>query len=153
MRTRVTAGHHTPELRLLAQRFKDCFCAGPPAGPEATTAPLLLDEAAEALGVERRRLYDIVNVLEAMQVRGRARAARLRPPAQAGPTRGEAGGKCQPRPVCPPGPACHITRRTRRGLNSLHPALRRPTMQPALRCPAMRPGPPSHTSAHVRACR
>jgi hypothetical protein len=50
---------------VLAERFQDTFCST--AGSAA--AEFNLSEAAEQLTVSRRRLYDIVNVLEPLQVR------------------------------------------------------------------------------------
>jgi hypothetical protein len=52
------------ELVILAERFLDSFCST--AGSAASE--FNLSEAAEQLAVSRRRLYDIVNVLEPLQV-------------------------------------------------------------------------------------
>lgn len=48
---------------LLCEKFQARF-GGPQAGP----ALILLNEAAIELAVPRRRLYDIINVLEAIEV-------------------------------------------------------------------------------------
>lgn len=48
---------------LLCEKFQARF-GGPQAGP----ALILLNEAAIELAVPRRRLYDIINVLEAVEV-------------------------------------------------------------------------------------
>ena len=48
-------------LGLLCEKFIRHFGAG-------VDTPVSLDEAATVLGVERRRIYDIVNVLESIEV-------------------------------------------------------------------------------------
>lgn len=51
------------ELTVLAEKFKEQFCR------EADIAKdVNLNSVADILQVSRRRLYDIVNVLEALQV-------------------------------------------------------------------------------------
>lgn len=56
---------------LLCEKFQARF-----GGSGAAPAPalILLNEAALELAVPRRRLYDIINVLEAVEVRARAHA-------------------------------------------------------------------------------
>lgn len=53
------------ELTVLAERFRRDFCTDHAIGRDVN-----LNDVANALGVQRRRLYDIVNVLEALQVGG-----------------------------------------------------------------------------------
>ena len=50
-------------------------------GGLAVGAPISLDESAVVLGVERRRLYDITNILEALDVLERSHKSRCAPPA------------------------------------------------------------------------
>lgn len=56
------------ELTVLAERFKQQFCTV----AESIGKDLNLNDVAQSLQVSRRRLYDIVNVLEALQVGLRA---------------------------------------------------------------------------------
>ncbi|KAK9918231.1 hypothetical protein WJX75_002424 [Coccomyxa subellipsoidea] len=62
---RISAAHPPckSELMLLCEKFQARF-GGPQAGP----ALILLNEAAIELAVPRRRLYDIINVLEAVEI-------------------------------------------------------------------------------------
>ena len=46
-------------LGLLSAKFVEYYTVG---------SPISLDDAAKRLGVERRRIYDIVNVLESIEV-------------------------------------------------------------------------------------
>lgn len=64
---RISAAHPPckSELMLLCEKFQARFGA-PPAG---TSSLILLNEAAIELSVPRRRLYDIINVLEAVEVK------------------------------------------------------------------------------------
>lgn len=66
---RISAAHPPckSELMLLCEKFQARFGGGAGAGP----ALILLNEAAIELAVPRRRLYDIINVLEAVEVRVR----------------------------------------------------------------------------------
>ncbi len=48
---------------LLCEKFQERF-----GRPQASPALILLNEAAIELAVPRRRLYDIINVLEAVEV-------------------------------------------------------------------------------------
>lgn len=56
------------ELTVLAERFRHEFCTDQAIGRDVN-----LNDVASTLGVPRRRLYDIVNVLEALQVGGPCR--------------------------------------------------------------------------------
>ena len=51
-------------LGLLCARFLTLYAAEPTCGE----SHLSLDEAAQKLGVERRRMYDVVGILEACEV-------------------------------------------------------------------------------------
>ncbi|XP_041833979.1 transcription factor E2F7 isoform X2 [Melanotaenia boesemani] len=55
-------------LGLLCQKFLALYPENPP--PHSTVG-ISLDEVATSLGVERRRIYDIVNVLESLMIVGR----------------------------------------------------------------------------------
>eukprot|EP00775_Hariotina_reticulata_P003698 gene3698-3958_t len=55
------------ELTVLAERFRRDFCTDHAIGRD-----LNLNDVANTLGVQRRRLYDIVNVLEALQMVNRS---------------------------------------------------------------------------------
>ena len=64
---RISAAHPPckSELMLLCEKFQARF-----GDPSANGSSLiLLNEAAIELSVPRRRLYDIINVLEAVEVR------------------------------------------------------------------------------------
>ena len=72
---RISAAHPPckSELMLLCERFQARFGGDPSVGgnPGAQGGPpalILLNEAALELAVPRRRLYDIINVLEAVEV-------------------------------------------------------------------------------------
>jgi hypothetical protein len=60
------------ELTVLAERFRHEFCTDQAIGRDVN-----LNDVASTLGVPRRRLYDIVNVLEALQVGGPCRHCSL----------------------------------------------------------------------------
>ncbi|CDR18040.1 unnamed protein product, partial [Oncorhynchus mykiss] len=54
-------------LGLLCQKFLALY----PDYPTSDTISISLDEVSTSLGVERRRIYDIVNVLESLMIVGR----------------------------------------------------------------------------------
>ncbi|CAL8471637.1 g11179 [Coccomyxa elongata] len=62
---RISAAHPPckSELMLLCEKFQARF-----GQPQASPALILLNEAAIELAVPRRRLYDIINVLEAVEI-------------------------------------------------------------------------------------
>mmetsp|Transcript_11914 Transcript_11914/g.25792 ORF Transcript_11914/g.25792 Transcript_11914/m.25792 type:complete len:604 (-) Transcript_11914:283-2094(-) len=63
-------------LGLLAKKFMDTFASKPVApleGPPEEGSTLSIDDAADALDVERRRIYDIINILESVKVVTRAK--------------------------------------------------------------------------------
>ncbi|BDA47021.1 probable transcription factor E2F8 [Coccomyxa sp. Obi] len=62
---RISAAHPPckSELMLLCEKFQARF-----GRPQASPALILLNEAAIELAVPRRRLYDIINVLEAVEI-------------------------------------------------------------------------------------
>ena len=60
-------------LGMLCSKFLRIY------GGLAVGAPISLDESAVVLGVERRRLYDITNILEALDVLERLHKSRCIP--------------------------------------------------------------------------
>ena len=63
-------------LGLLAKKFMDALASKPVAplgGPPVEGSTLSIGDAAVALCVERRRIYDIINILESVQVVSRAK--------------------------------------------------------------------------------
>lgn len=65
----LSAGHKS-ELTQLAEKFKQQFCQDAHIGKEVN-----LNDVTDVLQVSRRRLYDILGVLEACQARKAAAAA------------------------------------------------------------------------------
>jgi NADH:ubiquinone oxidoreductase subunit E len=53
------------ELTLLCERFQQQFGH---LQPDGSPNSLMLNDVAEALGVPRRRLYDVINVFESIEV-------------------------------------------------------------------------------------
>ncbi|KAK9807594.1 hypothetical protein WJX72_003635 [[Myrmecia] bisecta] len=64
---RISAAHPPckSELMLLCEKFQQRYCQ---MGPNGASTPILLNDVAGDLGVPRRRLYDIINVMEAVEI-------------------------------------------------------------------------------------
>jgi hypothetical protein len=67
-RTPSTSVAQKSELTLLCERFQQQFGH---LQADGSPNPLMLNDVAEALGVPRRRLYDVINVFESIEVRFR----------------------------------------------------------------------------------
>lgn len=72
------------DLLLLCERFQAAYGRAAAGGARA---PICLNAAAAELGVPRRRLYDIMNVLEAVEVRTHVRCLLVPPCSECGRTR------------------------------------------------------------------
>ena len=59
------------ELTLLCERFQQQFGH---LQPDGSPTLLMLNDVAEVLGVPRRRLYDVINVFESIEVKIAAKA-------------------------------------------------------------------------------
>ncbi|KAL7517455.1 hypothetical protein ACHAWX_002376 [Stephanocyclus meneghinianus] len=66
---RIGGNRKEKSLALLCQNFMDLCRDAPPCGPNDETGALVeLNELAAHLGVKRRRIYDIINIMESVHI-------------------------------------------------------------------------------------
>jgi hypothetical protein len=59
---RVTYSRKTKSLGVLAESFREAYASKPPG------TDIIIDSVAKNLGVERRRIYDVMNIMESIKV-------------------------------------------------------------------------------------
>jgi hypothetical protein len=59
---RITYSRKTKSLGVLAESFREVYASKPPG------TDIVIDTVAKSLGVERRRIYDVMNIMESIKV-------------------------------------------------------------------------------------